>query len=47
MLFRRGLTGGGGPGARDAAAFQTRVEADGGTVESFNCLRDNINTLSL
>jgi hypothetical protein len=47
MLFRRGITGGGGPGTTLSTAYKTRVEADGGSIEGFNCLRDNLNTLSL
>lgn len=45
-LLRRGVIGGGGgPWAAAASAFKTRVEADGGTLESLTCLSNDLKFL--
>ena len=45
-LLRRGVIGGGGgPWAAAASSFKTRVEADGGTLESLTCLSNDLKFL--
>lgn len=44
-LLRRGFFGGGGEWASLVNAFKTRVIADGGTLESESCIRDDVKYL--
>ena len=44
-LLRRGFFGGGGEWASLVNAFKTRVETDGGTLESSTCLTNDVKYL--
>jgi hypothetical protein len=45
-LLRRGVIGGGGgPWAATASAFKTKVEGDGGTLESLTCISNDLKFL--